>query len=235
MKLALRICVFLGFIIFLGCGEKQKPNGFVYIDPDNILEGDSIILTKNLPNLISWLDHYNKIDTGFKISNFKASGVILHYDSMKVISPLSNGNEIFTKLFSYSPERDRYIDIWTYGNLIPPADPVSIKKEKQNFMLDGEADQQVVLGYNDGTRKEVLFNGPSQIVETADWLNNDQFILTMFSEEAKETVVEIYLFDLKNEVFTNYRLNHAFNFSNELKSSFMNNWLKNKNFNIDKR
>lgn len=224
-----------GLIILLGCGGKQKPNEIIYINPDNIVEGDSIILTKNLPNLISWLDHYNKLDTGFKISNFKASGVILHYDSMKVISALSNENEIFTKLFSYSQVRDRYIDIWTYGNLIPPAALDSLKKEKQYFMLDGEVDQQVVLGDKDGKRKEVLFNGPSQFVETADWLNNDQFILTMFSEEAKQTVVEIYLFDLKNEVFTNYRLNHSFNYSNELKSSFMNNWLKDYNFNIDKR
>jgi hypothetical protein len=219
----------------LGCGDKQKTSELAYINPDNILEGDTIILTKNLSNLISWLDHYSNIDTGFKISNFKASGVILHYDSMRVISPLSNENEIFTKLFSYSQKHDRYIDIWTYGNLISSARLDSIKKEKQYFMVDGEADQQVVLGDKDGKRKEVLFNGPSQFVETADWLNNDQFLLTMFSEEAKETIVEIFLFDLKSEVFTNYRLNHGFIFSNELKSSFKKNWLANKKFNIDKR
>lgn len=235
MKMILKICIVFGFITMLGCGDNQKVNGLVYINPDNILEGDSIILTKNLSNLISWLEHYHKIDTGFKIANFKASGVILHYDSMKVITPLSNENEVFTKLFSYSPERDRYIDIWTYGNLIPPADLDSTTKVNQYFMLDGEVDQQVVLRDKDGKRKEVLFNGPSQFVETADWLNKDQFILTMFSEESKKTVVEILLFDLKNEVFTNYRLNHGFNFTKEMKSSFMNHWLKNKKFNSNKR
>jgi hypothetical protein len=80
-----------------------------------------------------------------------------------------------------------------------------------------------------------MFNGPAQIVEAADWINNDQFLISMFSEENNEMLVEIYLFDLKKEVFTNYRLSHNFNIALKPQKSFSDFWLESKQSNIDKR
>src|SRR5688572_18891901 len=53
-------------------------------------EYDTLAL-KVLPvNLHSWIEYYQQFDSGFQLVNFKASGVVLHIDSMNNASANTN-------------------------------------------------------------------------------------------------------------------------------------------------
>jgi hypothetical protein len=53
-----------------------------------------------------------------------------------------------------------------------------------------------------------MYYGPSQAVEAAAWVNNYDFILGIMSLNDSSTawIPEIYLFNLKDSTFTNFRL-----------------------------
>jgi hypothetical protein len=228
---------FLLFFIFVviigGCNNSTNNKEDYTIDLETISDGEMIEL-KTVPNNIQqWIDFYHQYDTSFTLFNFKASGVVLHLDEMKQLDSLTEINKKLYSLLSFSPDNKKYVDLWSFGNEIPPTDFKTASQQRS--LNDGEADQQIVLGEVGGKRRELMFNGPAQIVEAADWINNDQFLISMFSEEKNEMVVEIYLFDLKKEVFTNYRLSHNFKISLKPQKSFSDFWLESHKSNIDKR
>ena len=192
----------------IGCGGQLKEATLDYIELDTIEDGDTILLKKNAENLTSWLIFYGEIDSSFKLSNFKSSGVILHLNDLQGLDSTSGGNHELNNLFSYSPDKKKYIDLFSYGYIISKSKTDSNHNSQNYFLVDGEADQQIVLGEVNGKLKELMFNGPSQIVETADWINNEQFLITMISNEENKIIAEVFLFDIKKKIFTNYRLNH---------------------------
>ena len=224
---------FILVVILGGCNNSTNNKEDYTINPDTISDGEMIELKTVPENIQLWLDFYHQYDTAFTLMNFKASGVVLHLDEMKQLDSLPDLNKDLYNLFSFSPDKKKYVDIWSFGNIVPPAG--FVPTGQQRSLNDGEADQQIVLGEVGGKRKELMFNGPAQIVEAADWINNDQFLISMFSEENNEMLVEIYLFDLKKEVFTNYRLSHNFNIALKPQKSFSDFWLESKKSNIDKR
>ena len=220
-------------VILGGCSNTTNKKEDNFIDLDLISDGEFTEL-KTVPNNIQqWLDFYHQYDTAFTLKNFKPSGVVLHFDEMKQLDSLPLQNNALYNLFSFSPDKKKYIDIWSLGNIIPPEGFKPTDQERS--LNDGDADQQIVLGEVGGIRKELMFNGPAQIVEAADWINNDQFLISMFSEEKGEMVVEIYLFDLKQEVFTNFLLSHNFKLSLKPQKSFSDFWLESNKSRLDKR
>jgi hypothetical protein len=69
-----------------------------------------------------------------------------------------------------------------------------------------------------------MYLGPEQLVETADWINDEQFVLTLITNENGNTIAELYLFDIKNSIFTNFRLSKKLTETQGEKQSFIEVW-----------
>ena len=228
----------LFFVLFLcqcilSCGSnKKKPENNSSIVINNISEGDTINTNQLPPNISTWIQFYYTTDTGFQIKNFKSSGVVLHFNDMKSLDSLETTKSLFSNLFSLSPNKKKYIDFLSYGNRLVIKDSPSDIKTSQLF-LGEEADQQVVIGEIGGGRKELMFNGPAQMVESADWITENQFFITLISEEENKQIAEIFLFDISTQEYVNYRLDHPFTAPASFNETFIKYWLQAKQINIE--
>ena len=196
-KNILIICIAL---IAVQCGTSDKDSAD---QADNILlydTGDTMqqdILPKSVQE---WLAFYQKIDTQFTIGHFRSSGVNLHIADLP--NAISKGNEAsFKHLHFYSTDQKKYLDLYSYNYLL-----------NKGRYVTGEIDQQVVLAdLTNGSKKQLMFYGPSQSAETAGWLNDHSFILATSSktEDEKHVKAEILLFNLKDSLYTNFQLDHT--------------------------
>jgi hypothetical protein len=204
-----KIFVILFALFIISCKGNKKSSLDKYIDFNSIVENDTLSFNKVPKNLNDWLDYYKKTDTLFLLSNFKASGVILHTSTLSESDTIQNVALKLKPLFEYSPDGSTYIDIWSYGHQNIPDTAWNSRLELAKILKDGEPDQQVVLGMKDGKRYELMFNGPESISEFAEWINNDQFLISQITKDHNNFIVELFLFDIKEKLFTNYRLNHT--------------------------
>jgi hypothetical protein len=221
----LSILMIVCILFFSSCYNNKKSDQITQIEFDNLTENDTISL-KNIPiNLSTWLNFYSKKDPEFKLSNFKASGVILHMLDMKKIDTLTNSQRKFEALFEFSPNKKRYIDIWTYGQVDLPDSVWNSRITLYRQLLNGEPDQQVVLGEMGGSRYEIMYNGPANLTEIIDWINDDQFLISLTSNEQDKQIVELFVFDIKQKIFTNFRLNHSLNVSDQ-QNAYLEFWIQ---------
>ncbi len=163
-------------------GAKEAEEG--KIRPVAYSEGDTLELETYPPNLATWMAFYHDRFPDFRNGTFHASGVVLHLDSL----PASTSPEPPDSVrhgFAWSKDGRYYVDIREAGDI----------------------DQEVVLGRADvRDRRLIMFNGPGDVVETADWLGNDVFVLSRAtSDEKQEWTPSIYLFSLKDSTFTDFR------------------------------
>ena len=214
------------FLFFFVCSCKQNTQlgGDKKIEFDKIIENDTISVNPLSQNLNLWLSFYKKTDSNFNLSNFKASGVILHMLEMKKLDSISSLQHKFEPLFEFSPDKKSYIDIWSYGHSDIPDSAWNSRVYLAKLLINGEADQQVVLGSEDGQRFELMYNGPSVIAEMAEWINNEQFLISLVSEENNKRIFELFLFDTKEKIYTNYRLDHTFDPDID-QGSFLEHWI----------
>lgn len=232
MKITRLFFYLLSSLYIVSCGlNKDNPSINSTILINDISEGDTLSLTPLPPNLKDWIQFYHNTDTGFQLKNFKSSGVILHFNNMKSVDSLDKTKGLFSNLFSLSPNKKKYIDFLSYGNQLVQKDSTREIKTSQLF-LEEEADQQVVLGDIGGARKELMFNGPTQMAESADWITDNQFLITIISEEENKHIAEIFLFDISTQEFVNYRLDHPINAPASFDESFIRHWLQTKQINI---
>ena len=203
------LLIILCFLQF-SCNDRSKSNLNNSIEFDSILENDTLLLTKTPENLKSWITFYSKTDKQFTLSNFKASGVILHMPELKKTDSSLKINLSLQPLFEYAPNRLKYIDLWSYGQDSIPEKAWKSRSELAKYIGLGEADQQVVLALEDGQRYELMFNGPANFSEIADWINNDQLLISLVTKEREVFTFEIFIFDISQNLFTNYRLNHTY-------------------------
>jgi hypothetical protein len=199
---------------------------------DDIAEGDTLSITQLAPNLNDWIQFYHTTDTEFKLSRFKSSGVVLHFNDMKSVDSLDKSKRLFSSLFSLSRNKKKYIDFLSYGNRLVQQDSIQ-RNQKGQLFLEEEADQQVILGDIGGERKELMFNGPARLVESADWITDNQILMTLISEEDNERIAEIFLFDISSQEYVNYRLDHPFKAPALFDESFIRHWLLSKQININ--
>ena len=209
MKLIISFCI-CGWILFSSCSEKNTNNNDNYIDFNKVIENDTFSFKEIPGNIKSWIGFYKKYDSLFTLSNFKASGVILHMEDLKISDTFSISQLKLNPLFEYSPDKLRYIDIWSYGQKNISNKTWISRSDLSKSLNEGEPDQQVVIGLEDGKRYELIFNGPSNISEIVQWLNNDQILISMITNENNNYIFELFIFDIKERLFTNYRLNHNF-------------------------
>jgi len=78
-----------------------------------------------------------------------------------------------------------------------------------------------------------MFNGPARLVESADWITDNQVLITLISEEDNERIAEIFLFDISSQEYVNYRLDHPFKTPSSFEESFIKQWLHTKQINIE--
>ena len=197
--------------MLVGCINGCKEQDTEYTDeelvnPESVMayeENDTLVLRKIPPGLQEWLGYYGRLDKEFQLRNFKASGISLHLDSLP--DALSKGNEnAFKDLFSYSSDSMKYIDLFSYTYL----------KEGGNskpVLISGDPDQQVVIADSKNRlKKQLMYHGPTQLAEIADWTTNESFLIGFTSriEGHPGLQAEIYFFNLKDSSFTNFLLNH---------------------------
>ena len=103
------------------------------------------------------------------------------------------------------------------------------------MVIGGDPDQEVVwINKRIGAKKQLMYNGPQQIVETADWISDQAFMLGMINIDESNTSwnPEILLFNLTDTTFTNFRLQKNLP-SDKLAlegADFTKFWLKRKNY-----
>lgn len=195
-KFLLIICIAL---FSIHCGSKEDESS---VSADNILLYDmgDTLAQQHIPSSIqNWFTYYKQIDKGFTLGNFKASGVNLHIADLP--KAISKGNEAaFNAIHFYSTDKKKYLDLFSY-----------------NYMLDkgkyvaGEIDQQVVLvDQQNGSKKQLMYYGPTQWAEAAGWLNDHSFLLAVSSktDDDKHIRSELFLFNLTDSLYTNFQLDH---------------------------
>jgi len=201
MKILMTISLLL---CLLSCQNKKSEGNGEEADSTtttNFEENDHLSLQQVPESIKEWLDFYGSIDTTFTINNFLSSGVSIHIDSL----PRSIGQtdeNIYKPFLAYSPDSTRYIDFLSYNQFIE-------KDTKGNLTVaTGDPDQETKLvDKKSKSSKQLMYYGPSQAVESAAWLSNDAFLLGIMSlDSTKQWVPEIYLFNLKDSTFTNFRL-----------------------------
>jgi hypothetical protein len=219
-----KIFVILFALFIISCKGNKKSSLVKYVDFNSIVENDTLSFNKVPKNLNDWLRFYKRTDSLFTLSNFKASGVVLHTSALNESDTIPISQLKLKPLFEYSPNGSNYIDIWSYGHQNIPDTAWNSRLELAKILKDGEPDQQVVLGMKDGKRYELMFNGPGSISEFAEWINNDQFLISQLTKDSNSLIVELFLFDIKEKLFTNYRLNHtpSIDFEGE---SYVDHWI----------
>ncbi len=229
----LSISVIVLSVTINSCGRKDTTEEEELIlngQPDQYQENDTISIRPIPENLGLWINYYQQFDTAFNIKNFKASGVTVHLNALE---DATTGDvslmEGFYPLLSFSPDSSQFIDLWSYNQLI------ETNKAGEKMVIGGDPDQEVAwVNKKTGTKKQLMYNGPQQVVETADWINNQSILLGMVNvnENNTEWTPEILLFNFSDSTFTNFRL--IKNLSVEKmtigNADFSGFWLKRKNY-----
>lgn len=184
-----------------GGGQEELPPAY---SPFSYEEGDTLRLQPGqAPNLEQWMRFYGQTDSLWAITRFPCSGVNIHIDSMDPTPPLTMGRmKAFGPLMAWAPDSSRCIDLWSYNRIVEEG------KEGAKALVGGGPDQLVALSDRSGlSRRQVMFNGPMQVAETADWISSDAFLLGMLNldETSGTATPEIMLFNLADSVYTNFR------------------------------
>lgn len=197
-----RLIVILTLALFaVNCGSKDGSSEDAKFSADNILlyeEGDTLQMDILPKSIKDWVNFYHQLDTSFNIGRFKSSGVNLHLAELS--DAISKGNEqSFKNVFFYSPDKSKYVDLFSYNYFL----------DKGKYVT-GEVDQQVVLGnITEKKRKQLMYFGPSQLAESAGWLSDNSFMLAITERtEDRKIKAEIFLFNLKDSLYTNFQLDH---------------------------
>ena len=199
-KCLLILCV---TVFIVSCRNTDKSAQEDIVDEKKIgelKENDTLSLQRVPEGLNAWMNFFRDEDKDFTIGHFKASGVSLHFgdlpDAIELKDPKS-----FEPYFIFSPDSTRYLDLFSYDHFID-----------NGKMIEGEADQQVVLADRiSKSRKQLLFSGPSQSIDFADWTGKDSFILgiTNTGENGKTIEAQLMLFRITDSTFTNFDLDHS--------------------------
>lgn len=177
-------------------GEGPRTSPTAYAEGDTL---DAIVV----PALDAWLAHYRKTDTAFRRNAFLASGINLRIDSLEACPYPDTGTlRLLAPVLAWSPDSALAIDIWSYDHL------ARRDAKGRTLLVGGGPDQMVkLLDRRSATARQLLFNGPSQLVETADWVSDKAFVLGLLTidEATSEAIPDIVLIHLGDSMFTNFR------------------------------
>jgi len=163
---------------------------------------DSISFPENIPDDIAkkimpitgeWFKYYGLRMTDFKYAgcnNFELNDRYSHpMDSLE--SDLKTDAK--HNIYSYSPDKKRYIDIYFYTHY---------DEKRKTVVFDGEVDQLVWLYDLENRMGYVIQSwGPAGACEDAIWIDNDRFVLL---ENASDGLFIIDIFDIQKKVIASY-------------------------------
>lgn len=196
------ITVIVLFVLaYTECGTKEDQDTTLLNEATNeISEGDTLIFNTDLKPYRQWLEWHRRFDIHFNNSNFKSSGVAIHFDQFEKVNT-TDSNTILKELFIFAPDQKQYLDLYSYAFI-----------KDNNQIQPGEADQSVVIGEkNDLTsRRQIMFLGISQVAEFAQWVSNNSFLigLNSITEKGDSSQYEIFLFNTKESSYINFVLDH---------------------------
>jgi hypothetical protein len=226
---AAAIC--LGLFLLCACtGGKEQGEETGKRMPAAYSEGDTLELDPFPKNLQEWMTFYGSHFPGFRNGNFKASGIVLHFDSLPLSQTPPPGPD-FRPFLPYAEDGLHYIDLLSYNT--------SLSRDSSGMLTasTGDPDQEVVLGdEKSGRRYQLLYNGPGQSVESADWLGNDEFLLTLLHTDEKQGawIPEIRLYSRKDSTFTHFLWTRTIpsDSLNRMGSSFTDQWFRARKVNV---
>ena len=133
-------------------------------------------------------------------------------------------------LLAWSPNGSRAIDCWSYG--------LVMEKDKDGMAVvsGGGPDQQVTLWEKrTGSRYELLFNGPESLVESADWVDENAFLLGRMDTDGStgEAQPMIILFNLSDSTFLDFRFEGRIGVDGQ--PDFLTPWLERKGLRVGGR
>jgi len=193
-------------LLLAACGPRNGTDGGVGEGPRHsplaYAEGDTLDAVA-APALDAWIAHHRALDTGFRRSAFLASGITLRIDSLDACpSPDTATIRLLRPILAEAPDGSRAIDIWSYDH-IARQDPDGYTR------LEGGGPDQMVklLDIRRHTARQVLFHGPGQVAQTADWISPDAFVLGLLNIDPAtgEATADIILIHLADSAFTNFR------------------------------
>jgi hypothetical protein len=203
----IRLFHFPAFVLMLtalaACGGKKTrtTDPETSVMPDRYEEGGVLRIQEDrAPGLFDWISYHRRSDTAISLASMPASGVVIHMDPLDTMS--SAPVLCPDTLLAWSPDRSRYIDLWSYNHIIDTTPEGRIR------MIGGGPEQMVVIGERiSGRRWSLMFNGTGQYAESADWLDPNTFVIGMMlvNESSGERTPEIMLFSLADSTFTDFR------------------------------
>lgn len=190
-------------IFFAACGGRNNADedAQTSVMPDRYEEGGTLGIPEDkLQGISDWITYHRQSDTALRLASMPASGVVIHMDPLDT---LPSATRLFPDtLLAWSPDRSRYIDLWSYNHIIDTT------PEGKPRITGGGPEQMVVIGERtSGKRWSLMFNGTGQLAETADWLDPETFVIGMMlmDEASGERTPDIMLFSLKDSTFTDFR------------------------------
>ncbi|MBM3443199.1 MAG: hypothetical protein FJX89_10925 [Bacteroidetes bacterium] len=172
------------------------------LSPLAYAEGDTLDALAT-PVLDVWTAHYRPVDTAFRRSAFRASGILLALDSLEpCLTPDSIQLRRLSPILAWSPDSSQAIDIWSY-------DYTALPSPRGGGRLEGGGPDQGVkwLEIRSGTARQLLFHGPGQLVESVDWVAPDALVLGLlsFDPTTGDATPDLILIHLREALFTNFR------------------------------
>lgn len=204
MKNSIFIILFSTVITFVSCKQRNENDEYFSLlnkeSLEDYVEGDTLEFVKPSVAYQSWIDWHSIYDREFTNRSFKANGIALHFDEMQKITTVDK-NSLLDELFIYSVDSSKYIDLYSYGFF-----------RDGNKILPGEVDQMILLGEGKNilSRRQIMFLGISQTAEFAEWVDPYSFLIGLNSrnENGDSSHYEIFLFDLKKSLYTNFIQDH---------------------------
>ncbi|MBT32625.1 MAG: hypothetical protein CMO01_23430 [Thalassobius sp.] len=164
--------------------------------------------------LKEWSDYYQTLDASFDLAKFQFQNLdTIRYIQGNVVGTFdASFNEIYKDFLIYSPDKKKYLDIDSYY------------WQEENGKALFSPDQEInLVDLEKETVTRVDFNGPSLIVESAFWIDNQTFFLLENSAEDGPSPF-IAEFDLANDLIKYYQYADSVH----IESKFTENKLKKK-------
>ncbi len=140
---------------------------------DTALSGETI----NFFNQSGFSDFARSKAPGFDWSKFRIAST-WQDDSLHVTDFTAPDNyEVYKKLFRYSPDSTRFLDLDSYNVLIQ-------KDKRGNYVADDAGPDTEVSLVNTRTNKKtrLIYTGPGNTVEDGAWIDNDNLVIMGFQE-----------------------------------------------------
>lgn len=167
----------LFFLVSLNLINAQdKPNDFL----------------KNFNNELKiWKNTYSN----FNLDEFEVEEKTNFKDLYSEKVPFKNLNQEYKTIGTYSPNKSKFIDIYSYLNL---------EKSGNSYDAIVDVDQNIVLyQINENTKTTLLSCGSSKGIDEVFWVNEKKLLLvgTQYSEVKKPIIIIV---DFENSTVTEY-------------------------------